>query len=79
MKYVIVKNYKYEAPFIFPSFMSHEVVARQVCRQLHGDVVSAGYISYTKDKVECIGQSTTLKLKSREQDTKIIKNWLTSG
>jgi hypothetical protein len=56
------------AIIIFPNWMDHSTMAK-VCV---GKVLSGGFVSFDTDKVTCHGQSTSLGLRSRTEDTKIL-------
>lgn len=66
-------------PIIFPDFMVHEDVAiaiKSILEETHKftpKIESAGDIDL--GRVECSGESETLKLKSRAQDSHIINQY----
>lgn len=73
MKYVMFKlEDGRELPVVFPNEMVHSLLAGAVVRMLHrphkvrATPVSAGELSF--HAFSCSGESTTLKLKAREQD-----------
>jgi putative ubiquitin-RnfH superfamily antitoxin RatB of RatAB toxin-antitoxin module len=76
MKYIIVNDCGFEAAIIFDITMNHSDIS------VGHKVVSAGmlnvYLDYkTKQmKVGCYGQSTTLKMKSRNEDSALIQKRL---
>jgi len=74
LKYIIVDNNGLETPIIFPVILGHTEV------KTPKKVISGGFVYiYIKDnniQVNCFGESITLKVKSREIDSKIIKKLL---
>lgn len=88
MKYIIVgisadntNQITRELPFIFPDFVTHSEYAETTMHHLamYNDirfarmkVVSAGFVD-TLGKIRCYGESVTLKLQSRPQDSEIIR------
>lgn len=77
MKYIMMfdQNSKRYFPIIFPSDFVHKHMAGACQGQLGGAIflkaVSAG--DYNPMTGVCSGESETLKLKSREEDTQIIQ------
>jgi hypothetical protein len=70
-KYIIVRDRAdREHGIVFPEAIIHRDVAR-IHRASDVRVVSAGFC-YIGDHVEAFGESETLKLKSRPEDTAII-------
>lgn len=80
MKYIITaQDNKKEEIFIFPCEVNHDCMAEMIARirdKMHGDwrrinrtPVSAGFI----EGGECVGESETLRLKSRPQDSSFLK------
>lgn len=75
-KYVIIDNGYVDVPVIFGPLLQHADVARA----LNGTVLSAGFVRIDQDgKVEAYGDSFSLKIGSREEDTAIIQKMLTYG
>lgn len=82
MKYIVTETDDGEREiFTFPSSISHDAMAEVLWRirnQTHGDwkrvdrkPVSAGMINL---EGVCYGDSESLKLKSNESDSKLLKN-----
>ena len=80
MKYIMFKAGDYEFPFIFPSRFSHIDVASMVLSDdgiWGGEVVSAGFVMKgLKNKLKATGDSMTLKVASRQQDTETINQFI---
>jgi hypothetical protein len=76
MKYIIFKGFVCEHPLIFSPLESHYVMA-EVLKYM-GTPVSAGFLTYDMDDgdLSAHGESTSLKIKSRPQDTEIIERFL---
>lgn len=78
-KYIIVDSPRYgEYPIIFPMFIDHSTMAYS------HTVISAGFVHITGDDYKalsnCFGESTTLKLKSRqEEDSRLVDQLLRIG
>lgn len=76
MKYIIVDDGMMEKPVIFDDATDHS----QMASDLFGfkkDVVSAGFVSFSKDGLQCYGRSVSLNIKSRpEEDSKLINRML---
>lgn len=79
MKYIIAQINGEEHPIVFPYAITHSILA-QLLRSQIGKVVSAGFVSYdSHGEVSCHGLSTSLGIKSRPQDSDILKKEITSG
>lgn len=71
MKYIIFNRSGLEVPLIFPTTVNHIEIAQRIGMVFK--VVSAGQCSVGNDgKIYCWGESISLKVKSREEDTEII-------
>ena len=66
MKYIMIKVYAGEEPILFPATMTHSIMARD----LGSEAVSAGFVT---PGLKCYGESTSLKIKSRPEDTEILR------
>lgn len=86
MKYICTrKDDNTEEIFVFPREIEHDRMDEVLSgiREGHGAnwkrvvrlPISAGFIN---DKLECYGESTTLDLKSREQDTDLLRSQISS-
>lgn len=79
MKYVMFKCDDRLVPVIFPNFMVHSVIAKYFGHMLASthdmpnEVLSAGEIHF--DNVECSGESATLKVGSRAEDSDVIETY----
>jgi len=76
MKYIIVEGaYNYPTSYIFPESIQHNAMASEVVGGTK--VLGAGFVSFTKDGLQCWGRSVSLDIDSRlEIDTKIINREL---
>jgi len=77
MKYIVVKNFAgTESIYLFSSTLNHVNMALKICGPQYaaGEVVSAGSIMYDEDAgvCTCIGESLTLKVKSRGEPDNIL-------
>ena len=67
MKYIMFKINGGELPVIFPP----EIIHKQMARNINAEVISAGMIDYN---LTCYGESETLGIKSRPEDTKRVQD-----
>lgn len=74
MKYVIIDGYLNELPVLFPGEVSHDVVAASLSSM--GAVVAAGFVDLVAGEVSAHGNSHSLKIGSRPQDSVIIEQYL---
>ncbi len=73
MKYVMLRLDSGDLlPLIFPEFMQHSHVASSI----PAAVVSAGRVYLENGKAVARGQSSSLGICSREQDSEIIQRYL---
>lgn len=79
-KYIMVKVDDRQIPIIFPNELVHADVWKYLRRPFFDQaklsdptVVSAGFVEGMAVAIAC-GESETLKLKSRDEDTRIINN-----
>ncbi len=59
-----------ETPIIFPSFIAHSDIARNLHK-----VISAGFVQFTPEGGSCVeafGESVSLNIKSRPKDARLI-------
>lgn len=76
LKYIVYELDCMPLIVLFDTITDHSEVARR----LGVTAVSAGFVyGINEDNVSCGGESVTLKLKSREVDTKILRKLLTLG
>jgi hypothetical protein len=58
----------------FPESISHREYSWMVSKQFPGwELISAGFVSLEENKIECYGESETLKIKSLKEDSDILK------
>lgn len=72
MKYIIVDNGQWEAPVIFDEATQHYTMAQNV----FGEVVAAGFVVFRPEGLECYGESISLGIESRPEDSKLINKML---
>lgn len=85
MKYIVVENLETneEEIFLFPDSVHHDCMAevlRCIRNQSFGNwervdrhPVSAGFVEHG----QCVGESISLNLRSRQQDTAILRDYVT--
>lgn len=86
MKYIVLNvisksGMGMDVPFVFPDIIVHSMMAHvcvDLCKMTWGadvDVtpISAGFLSSTAFEDECYGESMSLGLKSRPEDSRLIK------
>lgn len=79
MKYIMIKNKHHELPIVFPDAITHLKLAKKLCIDVYQGVISAGFITIQKNgEAYCYGQSTTLRIGSREIDSEIVNKWFTA-
>ena len=82
MKYIIFKQLNEEFPVLFPSIIKHSDMAEALLKEevlVPMYLVSAGFIrgrTYDEQGIVCYGDSMTLNLPSRPQDTSIVNKFL---
>lgn len=89
MKYIIYKgDWGLIKPVIFDSSIGHFEMAVKVISSAYWEtegelrhlIISAGFVIWTDDGVQCFGRSTTLDLSSREEeDSNMINLMLGRG
>lgn len=73
MKYIVMDNGQWDAPVIFDEATQHFEMAQNI----PGEIISAGFIHWTPDGIECYGESISLGVKSRPtEDTTMINKML---
>jgi len=78
-KYIIVIWFGKEQVIAFPTHVQHaEVFQYTKAEAPHVQLVSAGFFMGDTDALWVGGESTSLDLKSRPQDTDLLKSFLTS-
>jgi hypothetical protein len=81
MKYIVMALNDVEEIFVFPRTVDHDRM-KEACECIrfgdernwnrkyrHGECLSAGFV----ENGQCVGRSETLDLKSRPQDTALLK------
>ena len=69
-KYIIFEDNGLEDIIVFSGLQKHDSIARRLGLR----PISAGFFVIDADGIpKCYGESTSLKLESREEDTKIAK------
>ena len=66
-KYITFDNGLVDTIIIFPEFTQHRAI------DLPGKILGAGFISYSDNSWKCYGESISLNVKSRPEDS-IIAN-----
>jgi len=78
MKYIIIKGYYCKMPFIFPPAISHDDMYETI--KHHGELLSAGYVDGgivdLMGDLSAHGESTSLGVKSKAEDSEIIMRML---
>jgi len=73
-KYIVVSSdFSGEQLIMFPSVIKHDKMAKAMKRLRYPNVISAGFID---EFMQCYGESTSLRLKSRDIDTILLKSML---
>lgn len=73
-KYVVVSSeYSGELMFVFPPTVDHYKMAKSLRKMRLSRVISAGFVD---EFMQCFGESMTLRSKSRDIDTYILKSML---
>ncbi len=72
MKYIVMDNGQWDAPVIFDEAVQHfEMVG-----YLSGTLLSAGFVVFTPTGLECYGESISLGVKARPEDTELINRMI---
>lgn len=68
-KYIVINHPKYatDTLIMFPEYIPHDDFYRDY--DVHGEIVSAGFILLLNGEFICHGQSTSLDVKSRPEDS----------
>jgi len=72
-KYIMFNNNSLRVPIIFPYTVSHAEMANHFPRW---EVVSAGFVQWTKDGILAYGNSITLNVKSHPSDTDFMRRYM---
>ena len=74
-KYIIVRNQEQkEVAILFSKTLVHKQVASLHSSMFGPWVVSAGFVTLSPEGYVAVGESETLRLKSRPEDTQIIRD-----
>ncbi len=66
----------YYTPFLFNAATDHSQFASMVTHGQLDKVISAGFVEIVDGKVQCFGNSNSLKLKAEVGDTELIARFL---
>lgn len=72
MKYIVVDNGMYDTPIIFDEATEHSAMLSNVA----GTLVSAGFVSFSKEGLQCFGKSVSLDIKARPKEDSALINRL---
>lgn len=77
MKYIIMKKRSTQelVPIMFDDMFTHKMVARGAMHSWEGRVIARPYSAGFVKAGQAVGESESLKLKSQEGDTEIIKEY----
>lgn len=70
LKYIMFDWVGTEYPVIFPIYVTHNSILSK------GKPISAGFCRIGENAVVCYGESISLKLKSREEDSAIVRGYI---
>lgn len=71
MKYIVIDDGLSDCIYIFPNHVQHYFMLAN----LGGELISAGFVVFTPEGLECYGESVSLKVKSRPIcDTQLLKS-----
>ena len=71
LKYIVIDDDGIEKPIIFTGLDQHGDIALKMGKE----VISAGFIAPHDNGMLCYGESISLKIKSRPEDTKMINGF----
>lgn len=71
-KYIIFAHPMLEVPVVFPMHISHADMAKLI----QMEPISAGFARLADGELETFGDSLTLKLKARPEDTRLLQSIL---
>lgn len=74
-KYIAVAQDEHSMPIfiLFPQNINHDTMARAMIRARYPEVISAGFVD---EFLQCYGESTTLRIKSKPEDTDLLHQQL---
>jgi len=76
MKYIVIEYSLGEKIYLFTEADTHSEIARDLCGDI-SKIVSAGFVTYVEDNLECYGRSVSLDIKSRgDIDTALLNREL---
>lgn len=70
IKYITFDTGLIEAIIIFPEYVMHRDIGIQ------GEILGAGFIEVIDGQWNCYGESISLKVKSRPEDSKIANKYI---
>ena len=71
MKYIVFKHLGDEVPVLFSDIIQHRSMAA-IMGLTDKQLISAGFVAKTRGEIDAFGESYTLNLQSRPEDTRII-------
>ena len=75
MKYIMFDNGMYDVPVIFSNAEDHGDTARPYLNR-GWQVLSAGMIDFSPEGLRCYGDSHSLKVKARPEDSDIVNRMI---
>ena len=78
MKYIVVNGNGPDEIYLFPNFIEHSKVAQMVIGISKRAVIGAGFVSIDElnPKPECFGESDSLGVQSRPEDTILLQQYI---
>lgn len=74
MKYVVFKINNLKTPILFSQTIKHSDINKFIKNEYaDSEPISAGFVTFQKGKPFCHGHSTSLNLKSEEEDSMIVE------
>jgi hypothetical protein len=70
IKYITFDTGLIEAIIIFPEYVMHRDI------DIQGEILGAGFIEVIDGQWNCYGESISLKVKSRPEDSKIANKYI---
>ncbi len=72
-KYIIFDNAEIEIPIVFPTLIQHKDMAAMVkTKYPDAKPISAGFCRLVDEKLVCGGDSVSLQLKPRPEDSELL-------
>lgn len=77
MKYVVVDDGLLECPYIFSNHINHSNFVNGLkLVGIGGEIISAGFVNFDGERLICFGESVSLGVKARPEDTTLINSLL---